>query len=449
MAIYHYTVNGIAPARHGSPVASAAYQAGIDLVDEQTGKVCSYSRKERVREFGILVPSAAPAWSHDPQRLWNECMNAWRGGQTLAAVRREFALPRELTSQEQRELVIAYCKTRTSKGFAVQFSIHDSADENPHAHLIESATTLSKDGFKPTDAKPKKSQKAYLVRNAQGEEKKCLSANWKEEKAKGFEKVFNYINKQGAIEQLTKSEAKQRGLQNGDRKSTAPVSVTLTLDGQKSAYKQLKQELIQERKFWADIANEAIRKHNEQHADNVNLIDHRSNKERGIVYTPTIHEGYAARAMEARGDVSDRMEINRHIRLKNDLIHRLVETLKEIRDRVLNASTERMAKHEHENGWVSQIYETAKKWLTHSRTQEVAAPPAQPVTPPAVPPTPPVTPPDEPPVVMSVKPRVVKQVPPVHPQRSLAEEMAAARAAANRQKQVTSTPPTHGLSHRQ
>ena len=63
MAIYHYTVNGIAPARHGSPVASAAYQAGIDLVDEQTGKVCSYSRKERVREFGILVPSAAPAWS--------------------------------------------------------------------------------------------------------------------------------------------------------------------------------------------------------------------------------------------------------------------------------------------------------------------------------------------------------------------------------------------------
>lgn len=437
MAIYHYTVNGIAPARHGSPVASAAYQAGIDLVDEQTGKVCSYSRKERVREFGILVPSAAPAWSHDPQRLWNECMNAWRGGQTLAAVRREFALPRELTSQEQRELVIAYCKTRTSKGFAVQFSIHDSADENPHAHLIESATTLSKDGFKPTDAKPKKSQKAYLVRNAQGEEKKCLSANWKEEKAKGFEKVFNYINKQGAIEQLTKSEAKQRGLQNGDRKSTAPVSVTLTLDGQKSAYKQLKQELIQERKFWADIANEAIRKHNEQHADNVNLIDHRSNKERGIVYTPTIHEGYAARAMEARGDVSDRMEINRHIRLKNDLIHRLIELLKEVKNRALKSTTERQPKHE--NGLFSQIYSRAKKWFTHTPTHEV-------VTPPVVA-SAPAPQPEPKPQLQSVAhtPQHLKK--PAPPMRSLADELAAAKAAANKQKQVTA-PPTHGLSHR-
>ena len=46
-------------------------------------------------------------------------------------------------------------------------------------------------------------------------------------------------------------------------------------------------------------------------------IDHRSHAERGIEEQPTIHEGVAARAMEAKDFVSDRCELNRQIKADN------------------------------------------------------------------------------------------------------------------------------------
>jgi hypothetical protein len=65
-------------------------------------------------------------------------------------------------------------------------------------------------------------------------------------------------------------------------------------------------------------------------ADEVNLcleqkgleerIDHRSFVEQGKNEQPTIHEGVAARAMEKKGIVSDRCELNRQIRRDNALL---------------------------------------------------------------------------------------------------------------------------------
>lgn len=290
MAIYHYSVNGCSPARGSSPVASAAYQAGIELVDERTGEVCRYSRTERVREWGILTPSAAPEWAHDPQRLWNECLSAYAGGNALAAVRRNFALPRELTEAEQKQLVMDYANTRAAQGLAVQWAIHD-AEGNPHAHIIESAMKLTGEGFERTSVATKKSTKAYLVRNAEGAEQLCLAAEWKHVKSQGFEKVYNYLDREGSKVRLTKSQAAEQGLKNADRVSTAPVSQTLTADAKSSAYAAQKSSLKAERALWADIANKGIEAHNQRTGELVNLIDHRSNAARGMEQLPTKHVG--------------------------------------------------------------------------------------------------------------------------------------------------------------
>ena len=63
------------------------------------------------------------------------------------------------------------------------------------------------------------------------------------------------------------------------------------------------------RESWADVCNgllpEGVR------------IDHRSLEEQGIDRVPTIHEGYASREMEKRGQPSDRMAINREIGASN------------------------------------------------------------------------------------------------------------------------------------
>lgn len=52
-------------------------------------------------------------------------------------------------------------------------------------------------------------------------------------------------------------------------------------------------------------------------------IDHRSYADRGIDQIPTIHEGVSARAMERKGLVSDRAEINRQIKEGNKRLKEL------------------------------------------------------------------------------------------------------------------------------
>ena len=65
-------------------------------------------------------------------------------------------------------------------------------------------------------------------------------------------------------------------------------------------------------------------------------IDHRSYAEQGIDKAPTIHEGYSARAMEQRGEPSDRCQTNREIRAEEKAVAKeldenmaFVEVLKE------------------------------------------------------------------------------------------------------------------------
>ena len=63
------------------------------------------------------------------------------------------------------------------------------------------------------------------------------------------------------------------------------------------------------RKSWAEHTNRAL-----ELAGREERVDHRTLEAQGIERKPTIKEGYAARQMEARGQVSDRMSINRQIR---------------------------------------------------------------------------------------------------------------------------------------
>jgi ATP-dependent exoDNAse (exonuclease V) alpha subunit len=73
-----------------------------------------------------------------------------------------------------------------------------------------------------------------------------------------------------------------------------------------------KVEIADLRASWAKHVNSALEK-----AECSERVDHRSNKDRGIDELPTVHEGYAAQGIEARGGRSWRMALNRQIREKN------------------------------------------------------------------------------------------------------------------------------------
>lgn len=392
MAIFHMSISNVSRAKGSSSCASLAYIAASKVYEERTHQTYSYGRKERVMKVATLLPDGAPHAYADATQLFNAIEKYEQASNARTAKKIVVALPRELPLDESDEILTSFIKSKLcANGYCATYAIHNDKDgNNPHAHILVANRPLDP---KTGEFERTKTKKVYAL-DAHGER----------------------------IPLIDKKTGKQK-VDKRNRKQWKRVTVA------KKNLLDEKEFLLSLRKSWAEECN--------KHLLQEDRIDHRSNAARGIDDIPTIHEGYAARAMEARGDVSDRMEINRHIRLKNDLIHQLVETLKEIRDKVLNANIERLAKHDHENGWVSQIYATAKKWLTHNRTHEVVTPPDELQVPAPKPqPEPPTTPP------------VVQKVPQVRPPRSLAEELAAAQVAANRQTRVTSTPPTHELSHR-
>ena len=65
-------------------------------------------------------------------------------------------------------------------------------------------------------------------------------------------------------------------------------------------------------------------------------IDHRSHADRGLTEQPTIHEGVVARALEKKGVISDRCEINRQIKADNALLRELKATVKKLMQAVKN-----------------------------------------------------------------------------------------------------------------
>lgn len=400
MAIFHMSISNVSRAKGSSSCASLAYIAASKVYEERTHQTYSYGRKERVMKVATLLPDGAPTAYADATQLFNAIEKHEQASNARTAKKIVVALPRELSLDESDEILTDFIRDNLcANGYCATYAIHRDKDgNNPHAHILVANRQINKKG------------------------------EWSSKR-----KMEYALDEKGErIPLIDKKTGKQK-VDKRNRKQWKRISAEQNPLDKKQFLEQL-------REAWAVECN--------KHLSQEDRIDHRSNAARGIDDIPTIHEGYAARAMEARGDVSERMEINRQIRLKNDLIHQLIETLKEIRDKVLNTNIERLAKHDHENGWVSQIYATAKKWLTHNRTHEVVAPPTPPTTPPDKPPTPRVPDKKELPVVPTAPEPVVQQVPQVRPPRSLAEEMAAAQAVANRQTRVTSTPPTHELSHR-
>ena len=82
---------------------------------------------------------------------------------------------------------------------------------------------------------------------------------------------------------------------------------------------------------WADVSNRCL-----ERAGREERIDHRSNAARGLDEIPTIHEGVAAQALERKGILSDRCELNRQIRADNALLRELKAAARKLAQAVKN-----------------------------------------------------------------------------------------------------------------
>ncbi len=151
MALYHLSAQIISRGRGRSVVAAAAYRAGTMLVDERTGWAHNYSRRHDVRETFIMAPNQAPDWVEDRQALWSAVDHAEKRKDAQTAREVEVALPRELSADQQKELIRGFVQAAfVDQGMVADVAIHEGhnpQEPNPHAHILLTTRALTPDGF--------------------------------------------------------------------------------------------------------------------------------------------------------------------------------------------------------------------------------------------------------------------------------------------------------------
>ena len=127
---------------------------------------------------------------------------------------------------------------------------------------------------------------------------------------------------------MTPSAAEAQGLVRADK---YPKSTRYGRQNPLAERWNSEEQLVVWRAAWADVTNRQLEMYGHDER-----IDHRSNAARGLDEQPTIHEGVTARALERKGIIADRCEINRQIKADNALLRELKAAVKKLGQAVKN-----------------------------------------------------------------------------------------------------------------
>ena len=286
------------------------------MLNEYDGVQHDYTRKQGLAWQAVFLPPMAPPEWQDREKLWNAVEEAEKTKDSRLA--REFvaALPIELSRQQQIELLQDFIREQfVDEGMCADVAIHDTDGHNPHAHILLTVRPLDEHGKWQY-----KTEKEYLCVK-DGEERGFTAAEFKAAQAEGWEKQYSYkVGKKKVY--MAPSAAQAHGYVRADKH---PKSTRYGRQNPISARWNSEEQLLVWRETWATAANRCL-----ELAGHDSRIDHRSHAERGLEERPTIHEGVAAQALERRGIISDRCELNRQIKADNALLRELKAEVKKL-----------------------------------------------------------------------------------------------------------------------
>ena len=318
MAIYHMQAKVVSRGKGRSAVAASAYMSCSSVTNEYDGVHHDYTRKKGLIWEHVFLPENAPAEWQDRAILWNAVEDAEKSKDSRLA--REFvvALPRELNPDQQITLLTEYIQQQfVADGMCADVGIHDPdpPGHNPHAHILLTIRPLDEQGKWQY-----KTEKEYLCIRGD-EERGFTAAEFLHAQDEGWEKQYPYLVGKKKV-YMTTTDGEAQGLK---RASKHPKSTTYGRQNPITERWNSESQLILWRSAWADIVNLHL-----ERIGSTERVDHRSHTERGLDEQPTIHEGVAARAMEKKGIISDRCEINRQIKADNALLRELKELVKNL-----------------------------------------------------------------------------------------------------------------------
>ena len=322
MAIYHLEAKVVSRGAGRSAVAASAYLSCSRLYNDYDGIQHDYTKKQGLVWQQVFLPEYAPQEWKDHEQLWNAVEEVETAKDSRLA--REFvvALPIELSREEQVELLQEFIREQfVSDGMCADAAIHDTDGHNPHAHILLTV--------RPLDERGKwqyKTEKEYLCMK-NGEERGFTAAEFRAAQNEGWEKQYPYkVGKKKVY--MTPSAAEAQGLVRADKH---PKSTRYGRQNPISEHWNSEEQLVTWRAAWADVSNLYL-----ERAGRVERIDHRSNAARGLDEQPTIHEGVTARALERKGMIADRCEINRQIKADNALLRELKAAARKLAQAVKN-----------------------------------------------------------------------------------------------------------------
>ena len=286
MAIYHLEAKVVSRGAGRSAVAASAYLSCSRLYNDYDGIQHDYTKKQGLVWREVFLPAMAPPEWKDREQLWNAVEEVETAKDSRLA--REFvvALPIELSREEQIELLQEFIREQfVADGMCADAAVHDTDGHNPHAHILLTVRPLDEQGKWQY-----KTEKEYL----------CMK--------NGEERGFTAAETQGLVHADKHPKSTKFGRQN-------PIAERWNSE----------EQLVEWRKAWADVTNRYL-----ERAGREERIDHRSNAARGLDEIPTIHEGVTAQALERKGIISDRCELNRQIKADNALLRELRAEIKKL-----------------------------------------------------------------------------------------------------------------------
>jgi Ti-type conjugative transfer relaxase TraA len=257
MAIYHLSAQVISRGAGRNAVNAAAYRRGASMYDGRTGETFSYVQKRDVLHSEISLPEGAPSWAQallerhtrEPvaasEELWNRVEAHEKRLDAQLSREIEIALPAELLLEENIGLARLFVTEQlASRGFAADWSIHQGANGNIHAHIMLTIRPLTEHGFGAKREALRDPGTGEVLRDKRGRI------------------LYAFGNPWGG-----------------------------------------KADLLVLREQWADYANLHLAR-----AGHDARVDHRSHEARDIDVTPTVHKGAEAKGMANRGRPADRAE---------------------------------------------------------------------------------------------------------------------------------------------
>ena len=299
MAIYSCSISNVSRASGSSSCATLSYITASRCYDERTGKTYyGYGGEDRVKATGMLLPDHAPEAFKNAATCFSSLEKYEQKENARTAKKIILALPREVKEEEREKLVKDFAELFIKKGYPVAYAIHNDQDGlNPHAHLLIANRSIGKEG------------------------------EWCASKV-----VTRFSLDQGGnrIPVLDKTTGLQKIGPRGKKQWKREKVQCNWLDE--------KESLQTIRDTWEKCCNRLLEPDQQ--------ITAKSYKDQGLEnqgYIPTKHEGFAAREMAAKGIETKVITYNKEVKEHNSMLKKLLETIKKLRDEVMEHAREQSA----------------------------------------------------------------------------------------------------------